>query len=71
MWINTKQGFRKATLLLCSISWTIVPKTHFIKPIKHALVVSRCPSNRPWGTVYVKCMNICELIFFSLFFSWH
>lgn len=71
MWISTKQGFRKATLLLCSISWTIVPETHFIKPIKHALVVSRCPSNGPWGTVYVKCMNICELIFLSLFFSWH
>lgn len=71
MWISTKQGFRKATLLLCSISRTIVPETHFIKPIKLALVVSRCPSNGPWGTVYVKCMNICELIFFSLFFSWH
>ena len=71
MCINTKQGFRKATLLLCSISWTIVPETHFIKPIKRALVVSRCPSNGPWGTVYVKCMNICELIFYSLFFSWH
>lgn len=71
MWINTKQGFRKATLLLCSISQTVVPETHLIKPIKRALVVSCCPSNGPWGTVYVKCTNICELIFFSLFFSWH
>lgn len=66
-----KQGFRKASVLLCSISRTVVPETHFIKPIKRALVVSCCPSNGPWGTVYVKCMNICELIFFSLFFSWH
>lgn len=66
-----KQGFRKASVLSCTISRTVVPETHFIKPIKRALVVSCCPSNGPWGTVYVKCMNICELIFFSLFFSWH